>query len=492
MESEDAHTENKFSRFIGGRENQIFIGILVFAFVLRLYYFFTTLNQPVWWDEAEYLNIAKHFAGKYMADWWSGRPILAPLIFAGLYKVGLGEISFRFVEVLFSVFGVALTYFIVKDLYDKKVALLAALFMSVFWMHLFYTTRILVDVPSTTMWTLILFLFWRSIKTQKTKYYVLTGFALSFGILLRFPVFLSMVPIAIILLLNERLKVFTNKNNWIMLSSALSLLIPYFIWSYLKFGNPIYQVTYGAGAAGQVLGLPGFIPYIKLFLTYLQWPLLVLFIVGFAMFGNLFIGADMLIKNKEPKLKADLLILLWILIPLIYFSMQMRQEERYIFFIFPAVFCVASKGLFYIKDFIAKKSRAIAWIILVTFVIVGMFMQVSYAQQAIQSKINSYDAVRDAAIWMKENSVSSDTILTASTVQTQYYAERKVYSFTGTPEELRPYADEVNAKYAAVSVYEKYPDWVYTYNFETNGMKVAKAYFADPQRTQVVLIVYEF
>ncbi len=474
------------------RENQIFLGILIFAFALRLYYFFITQNQTVWWDEAEYLNMAKNFASKYLADWWPGRPILISLIFAGMYKIGLGEISFRFVGVLFSIFGVALTYFIVKDLYDKKTALLTTLFMSVFWMHLFYTARILVDVPSVTMWTLVLFLFWRSIKTNKLKWYALTGLAFSLGVLIRFPVMLSAIIILVILLLKEKLRVFTNKNNWIMLGTALIPLIPYFIWSYLKFGNPLYQIMFGAGAAGQVLGLPGFIPYIKLFPLYLQWPILILFIVGLVTFVNMFIGADMLIGDKEPKLKADLLMFLWIIIPLLYFSAQLRQEERYIIFIFPAIFCVASRGLLLIKDFVAKKNKVIAWIILIIFVIAGMFTQMSHAQDTIQSRIDSYAPVKDAAIWMKEHSNPDETIITSSTVVTEYYAERKISNFPGTSEGFLDYTEEVNAKYAVVSVFDKSPDWTYTYNFEAKGVKMARAYYLDPQQTQIALVIYEF
>jgi hypothetical protein len=33
----------------------IFIALIIFAGALRLYYFYLTKDQPLWWDEAEYM-----------------------------------------------------------------------------------------------------------------------------------------------------------------------------------------------------------------------------------------------------------------------------------------------------------------------------------------------------------------------------------------------------------------------------------------------------
>jgi len=36
------------------KNNRILIGILIFAFAIRLYYFIMTKSQPLWWDELCY------------------------------------------------------------------------------------------------------------------------------------------------------------------------------------------------------------------------------------------------------------------------------------------------------------------------------------------------------------------------------------------------------------------------------------------------------
>ena len=43
--------------------NLTFLGIMVLALVIRLYYFVLTKNQPLWWDESDYMAYAKTLAG---------------------------------------------------------------------------------------------------------------------------------------------------------------------------------------------------------------------------------------------------------------------------------------------------------------------------------------------------------------------------------------------------------------------------------------------
>ena len=45
--------------------NKIFFAIFIFAIILRFYFFLNTLDQAVWWDEADYLSHAKRIAGKF-------------------------------------------------------------------------------------------------------------------------------------------------------------------------------------------------------------------------------------------------------------------------------------------------------------------------------------------------------------------------------------------------------------------------------------------
>src|SRR4051812_48400906 len=86
------------------------LGLLV-VFLIRVYYLALTNNQPVWWDESEYLIKAKAIAlGTPDTGWFTGRPLLPSLIMAGAYAVGLGETAIRIALVLLSTATVYLTY----------------------------------------------------------------------------------------------------------------------------------------------------------------------------------------------------------------------------------------------------------------------------------------------------------------------------------------------------------------------------------------------
>ena len=49
---------NKIEMFLRNKYNLMFFGIILIAFIIRLYYFIYTYNQPLWWDEAEYMSMA--------------------------------------------------------------------------------------------------------------------------------------------------------------------------------------------------------------------------------------------------------------------------------------------------------------------------------------------------------------------------------------------------------------------------------------------------
>src|SRR3989338_10726863 len=55
--------KDKIKNWLKNPSNLALVVILVFAFVIRLYYFYLTMNQPLWWDEAEYMSAAKGYAG---------------------------------------------------------------------------------------------------------------------------------------------------------------------------------------------------------------------------------------------------------------------------------------------------------------------------------------------------------------------------------------------------------------------------------------------
>ncbi len=118
-----------FSNWFADKYNLTFLGILLLAIAIRIYYFVLTAHQPLWWDESDYLAYAKNLAN-LGGDWivTAQHNSLFPFIVAGLFLIKLGEPAIKFIlEILPSIFIVVLTYLICLKMYsDKRIALISS------------------------------------------------------------------------------------------------------------------------------------------------------------------------------------------------------------------------------------------------------------------------------------------------------------------------------------------------------------------------------
>ena len=127
--------KEKTKKFLEDNQNKLLVLLISFAMIIRLYYFFKVGAQPIWWDEGDYLALAKGLLLHWQnQEWWahfSGiRPLLLPLIWALFFKLGFSELIIRFFTLLIpSIITVYLTYAIGKDLYNKKVGLISGLML---------------------------------------------------------------------------------------------------------------------------------------------------------------------------------------------------------------------------------------------------------------------------------------------------------------------------------------------------------------------------
>ena len=113
--------KGKIKNWLRNPYNLGIIVILIFAFAVRLYYFYLTQDQAVWWDEAEYLLKDKRIAlGTPETGFWYGRPIMFPVILSFFYLFGFGEIIIRFSILLISLATILLVYLVGKQLFNKK------------------------------------------------------------------------------------------------------------------------------------------------------------------------------------------------------------------------------------------------------------------------------------------------------------------------------------------------------------------------------------
>src|SRR4051812_14353650 len=166
---------------------------LVAVLLVRVYYLVLTRHQPVWWDESEYLVKAKALAlGTPDTGWFTGRPLLPSLLIAGAYAIGLGELAVRVGLALLSTATVYLTYRLGLRLAGRPAALVGAGLFSVFYLQLFYSTRVMTEIPHLALCLLATELF---LSGERRKV-LLSVPVIVVATLLRFPAALTLVTLA--------------------------------------------------------------------------------------------------------------------------------------------------------------------------------------------------------------------------------------------------------------------------------------------------------
>src|SRR3989344_1636031 len=211
------------------KENLPIILILVLGFIVRIYYHILTKAQAEWWDAAEYLSMASNWAFGIPFDFNPQRPILFPLLESFLLNLGMSDLALKFIlELIPSTLLILISYLVVKEMYNKRLALLVALFTSVFWLILFNTVRLHADVLLLFFGYLGILFFWKGyVKKEKNYYIWLTGIFIALAFLTKLTAVLFGIIIFIFLIFVDKLKFLKNKHLWLALILLFLVLLPY-------------------------------------------------------------------------------------------------------------------------------------------------------------------------------------------------------------------------------------------------------------------------
>ncbi|MBU2639824.1 MAG: glycosyltransferase family 39 protein [Nanoarchaeota archaeon] len=485
MEGTINQSKEKILNFFTNNFNLILIAILIFSFYLRLKYF--NVNTAVWWDESEYLVTAKHWALGVPYEIASQRQPLFPLLISIFYFLGFhSEAIIRFFVVLLpSFFSVYLTYLLGKELYDKYTGLIAAYIMGIFWVLLFNTARVHTDPIAFVFGLAAFYFFWKGyVKKQKeTLNLILTGLFLGLGFLIRVGGVLPIVIIISYLLITENIKIFKKKKLYLTAIVSTITVSPYLIWNYFHFGNLLafWDLYFGARKAAIKFSSPIAWHLMDYFQQYTGTIFFILFLIGLTYLIRVFLGFDLIFKNKDKSLKSDFFITLSILVPMIFFIFIERQAEpRWVIIMAPAIFYIIAKGCKTIYNLISKYDNLIAIAVITILLIAGSVYQLKLNNDLINQKKDSYFQFRDAGLWIKENSNTGDLIYSNGLPQVNYYSERYTWSMGGgSPEKFEEVLGGMynKTRYMILSLLEIEPQWMSQETFLQNGLDWKLPYF---------------
>lgn len=332
-----------FSSFIN---HHSLIIILVLALILRL----INLDQSLWWDEAINVVYAKSTPFWWFVTKYPVGDFHPPGWFAILWVWGhlfsFGEFIIRLPSVIFGLLTIFLTYLVGKKLYSKQVGLMAALFMSLAPLHIYYSQEARMYSFVAFAVTLSSYFLLRLIKKEK---FSLFGYGLSLILVLYSDYVAYLVLPAHTLYISIYYRNLLKK----YISSVILGIVPFLIWLPIfpeQLKNGIEKSNIVSGWRNVVGGVgmkeAALLP-VKILLGRINFEnkLIYTLLLGFALAPYLFAFKKILNSLGH---KVNYLIF-WILIPtalafVISFFIPIFNYFR-LLFILPAFYILIALGL---------------------------------------------------------------------------------------------------------------------------------------------------
>ncbi len=214
--------------------------VLVVGLILRL----ISLNQSLWLDEATSALVAKMPVNDIFTKFLPGdfHPPLYYLVLKFWVNIfGSSEISLRIPSVLFGIGAIFALYLIGKELFNKKTAIMAALFLATSGLHVYYSQEARMYSLATLFVVLSVYLF------IKKRWLLLSLSLLAVG--MTDYVSLFILPALLILAYKEWKKVFVS---WI------PLVIGFLIWLPIFFRQLMSGMSVEGTAWWHILGTATF------------------------------------------------------------------------------------------------------------------------------------------------------------------------------------------------------------------------------------------
>lgn len=339
----------------------------IFTILIPLIIFLLAFGWRLWglnsqgetWDEIAYFNAGHEYMKNlknldFNADHWIANrehPAVAKYIY-GLISIPSylsGETNYtagRTASALMGVLTVLIVYLLGRDLFSKRVGILAALILT-FTPALVALNKVYgLDSPTILFFTLTIYLFIRALTKNNHSFFILSGISLGLAIGARFNNFLLLVILPIIYLIIKGKNIFARPERkflWYWLIIPVIAGIVFFIsWPWL-WSNTLnhWNITVGHWSPvkdifwGQIV-VPGWNYYLVHFAVSTPIVLLILGIIAIYL----------AFKTRNKYLWVIIVwfasFFLWTLAP------TKQNGIRYIVALYPALAIMCASGYFYL------------------------------------------------------------------------------------------------------------------------------------------------
>jgi len=221
----------------------LFLALHVFIAILRILYVqFGPLEIDS--EEAQYWIWSRHLQLAY----YSKPPLIAYLNWISTSILGDTLIGIRINAILIG-FATAMTcYSLAWELFhDRKTAVIASFLtyaMPFIWIpSLFFTT----DSPLLLFWLLSLLFFWKAIKNDSLKNWVLFGISFGLGIISKYTI-LFLIPGLLVFILLSHSYILRNRKFYMGIGIGLLFFLPVLVWNIKNDFVSFRHLQYLSGA----------------------------------------------------------------------------------------------------------------------------------------------------------------------------------------------------------------------------------------------------
>lgn len=331
------------------RKHKLFLLIFLLFLITKIVSLFIT--HDIWWDSSVYLGMGKYiYSFGSVGLWESSRPLVWPLILGLFWKAGLDSIMFgKLLAVFFSLGILILTYIIAHELFNKKIAIVAALFLSLSSTFFLFNNIMHSEIPSAFFALLGFYFFIK-------KDYNFSGLFLGIAFMTRFFQIFAFIPLVLLLFYLIIKKKESINTILIFFIFFLIPVIPYLILNYFLYNNPIHPFLLQSWMSANT-GWVFFQPYYFYFINLVKDNIL----VPFSILGILFI-----LKEPDFKKRSIAVMFLFIFIP---YNLVAHKEMRLLIPALPFLFILTSYGLFYFISLFKRNKNMLLALLLLVFLI---------------------------------------------------------------------------------------------------------------------------
>ncbi|MBU0456917.1 MAG: glycosyltransferase family 39 protein [Nanoarchaeota archaeon] len=322
----------------------------------------------VFFDEGVYVAIAKYFASGGTNGFFEYiRPLFLPFILTPLQYLPIDPlITGRILGFLLTVVCILLIYYISRNHFDEDSARWSSLLFAASSSVIFFGGTILTDV---LVFTLVLL----SASFALRDKWFFAGCILGVSFLLKFPVLLLCLPIALLIIVKHRYKFLIPS---LYFGGGLILFIlPYLIFNFFHYSGPIFERIFSPLMdASSILQNDTWI-YEKaslwkysLFLLIIELPVMISFIFS-------------LRKIQQKEKQTMLFFMLCATSFMFYFSWYVaRLDYRYMLSVIPFLAIIGGIGL---SKRIKKDWKAITLIVAAPLIMVCIFLVIGTAKTTV-------------------------------------------------------------------------------------------------------------